>query len=76
MTRRTRAARDARTQRYVRPASMSLKQRSGGSFSADPNRWVMDDEIPVTNPSVFAMGKPGTGTSSCSFGPLVSRSER
>ena len=73
MTRRTRAA---RTQRYVRPASMSVEQRSRGSFSADPDRWVMDDEIPATNPSVFAMGKPGTGKPSCSFGPLVSRSER
>ena len=65
---------------------MSLERRSGGSVVTDPDRWVIKDEIPVTNPSVFAVpasltpnpaallptplkGNPGTGKSSCSYGP-------
>jgi len=46
-------------------AQMGLDEFSGGSFYCDPNGWVLDDEIPVTNPNVFVMGKPGTGKSSC-----------
>ncbi len=46
-------------------AQMGIDEWSGGSFFADPNGWVLDDEIPVTNPNVFVMGKPGTGKSSC-----------
>lgn len=34
-----------------------------GSFYADPNGWVLDDAIPVTNPNIFAFGKPGRGKS-------------
>ena len=46
-------------------AQMGIDEWSGGSFYCDPNGWVLDDEIPVTNPNVFIMGKPGTGKSSC-----------
>jgi len=46
-------------------AQMGIDEFSGGSFYADPNGWVLDDEIPVTNPNIFVMGKPGTGKSSC-----------
>ncbi len=46
-------------------AQMGIDEWSGGSFFCDPNGWVLDDEIPVTNPNVFVMGKPGTGKSSC-----------
>jgi len=46
-------------------AQMGIDEWSGGSFYCDPNGWVLDDEIPLTNPNVFVMGKPGTGKSSC-----------
>ncbi len=44
-------------------AQMGIDQLSGGSFYADPNGWVLDDAIPVTNPNIFAFGKPGRGKS-------------
>ncbi len=44
-------------------AQMGIDQLSGGSFYADPNGWVLDDTIPVTNPNIFAFGKPGRGKS-------------
>ena len=44
-------------------AQMGIDQLSGGSFYADPNGWVLSDEIPVTNPNIFSFGKPGRGKS-------------
>lgn len=44
-------------------AQMGIDQLSGGSFYADPLGWVLDDQIPVTNPNVMVFGKPGRGKS-------------
>ena len=44
-------------------AQMGIDMLSGGSFYADPLGWVLGDDIPVTNPNIFAFGKPGTGKS-------------
>ncbi len=44
-------------------AQMGIDHLSGGSFYADPNGWVLTDTIPVTNPNIFAFGKPGRGKS-------------
>jgi len=44
-------------------AQMGIDQLSGGSFYADPNGWVLSEEVPVTNPNIFAFGKPGRGKS-------------
>ncbi len=44
-------------------AQMGIDQLSGGAFYFDPLGWVLDEEIPVTNPNVFAFGKPGRGKS-------------
>jgi hypothetical protein len=45
-------------------AQMGIDYFSGGSFYADPNGWVLDDQIPVTNPNIISFGKPGQGKSS------------
>lgn len=45
-------------------AQMGIDYFSGGSFYADPNGWVLDDNIPVTNPNIITFGKPGQGKSS------------
>lgn len=44
-------------------AQMGLDELSGGSFYVDPNGWVMNDAIPVTNSNVICSGKPGRGKS-------------
>ncbi|MFZ0158625.1 MAG: hypothetical protein WAL50_06310 [Kineosporiaceae bacterium] len=44
-------------------AQMGLDQLSGAAFYADPFGWVLDEAVPVTNPNVFAFGKPGRGKS-------------
>lgn len=44
-------------------AQMGIDHLSGGAFYADPVGWVLDDSIPVTNPNIMAMGKPGQGKS-------------
>ncbi len=44
-------------------AQIGIDQLSGGSFYADPLGWVLRDDVPVTNPNVFAFGKPGRGKS-------------
>jgi len=44
-------------------AQMGIDQLSGGSFYADPNGWVLSDEVPVTNPNIFTFGRPGGGKS-------------
>ena len=44
-------------------AQMGIDMLSGGAFYADPNGWVLDDEVPVTNPNIFSFGKPGRGKS-------------
>ena len=44
-------------------AQMGVDLLSGGSFYTDPLGWVLRDDIPVTNPNIFAFGKPGTGKS-------------
>ena len=44
-------------------AQMGIDQLSGGSFYADPLGWVLREEVPVTNPNIFAFGTPGRGKS-------------
>ena len=44
-------------------AQMGVDFWSGASFYADPVGWVLDPAIPVTNPNVFILGKPGQGKS-------------
>jgi hypothetical protein len=44
-------------------ALMGIDLMSGGGFYAHPHGWVVDDQIPVTNPNVFCYGKPGQGKS-------------
>ena len=44
-------------------AQMGVDTLSGAAFYADPIGWVLHEEIPVTNPNVICMGKPGTGKS-------------
>ena len=44
-------------------ALMGIDLLSGGAFYADPHGWVVDEQIPVTNPNVFIFGKPGRGKS-------------
>lgn len=44
-------------------AQMGIDYLSRASFYADPNGWVLDPTVPVTNPNVFTFGKPGTGKS-------------
>lgn len=44
-------------------AQIGIDHLSGGSFYADPLGWVLRDDIPVTNPNIFAFGKPGRGKS-------------
>jgi hypothetical protein len=44
-------------------AQMGIDMLSGGAFYADPNGWVLDDDVPVTNPNIFSFGKPGRGKS-------------
>ena len=44
-------------------AQMGVDVLSGAGFYADPIGWVLRDDIPVTNPNVICMGKPGTGKS-------------
>ena len=47
-------------------AQMGPELLSGGSFYADPHGWVLRDDVPVTNPNIFAFGKPGRGKSGTS----------
>lgn len=44
-------------------AQMGIDHLSGGAFYCDPVGWVLDDQIPVTNPNIFSFGKPGRGKS-------------
>jgi hypothetical protein len=44
-------------------AQMGIDFFSRASFYADPNGWVLDPDIPVTNPNMFTFGKPGMGKS-------------
>ena len=44
-------------------AQMGIDFFSGSSMYFDPNAWVKDDTIPVTNSNVLVQGKPGTGKS-------------
>ncbi len=46
-----------------RGAQMGIDLFSRASFFADPNGWVLDPAIPVSNPNVFCFGKPGMGKS-------------
>lgn len=47
----------------ARGAQMGIDYFSGASFHADPNGWVLDEAIPVSNPNVITFGKPGMGKS-------------
>lgn len=44
-------------------AQMGIDLFSRMPFYADPNGWVLDEQIPVSNPNVFCFGKPGLGKS-------------
>ncbi|MDN5803847.1 MAG: ATP-binding protein [Microlunatus sp.] len=44
-------------------AQMGIDVLSGAAFYADPVGWVLREDIPVTNPNVICLGKPGTGKS-------------
>jgi hypothetical protein len=44
-------------------AQIGIDQLSGGCFYADPLGWVLSADVPVTNPNIFAFGKPGRGKS-------------
>ncbi len=44
-------------------AQIGVDHLSGGAFYVDPIGWVLDDDIPVTNPNIFSFGKPGRGKS-------------
>jgi hypothetical protein len=46
-----------------RGAQMGIDYFSRASFYADPNGWVLDPAIPVSNPNMFTFGKPGMGKS-------------
>lgn len=46
-----------------RGAQMGLDWFSRTSFYCDPNGWVLDPDIPVSNPNIFCFGKPGMGKS-------------
>ena len=46
-----------------RGAQMGIDYFSRSSFYADPNGWVIDPDIPVSNPNMFTFGKPGMGKS-------------
>jgi len=47
----------------ARGAQMGIDYFSGASFHADPNGWVLDPSIPVSNPNMITFGKPGMGKS-------------
>ena len=47
-----------------RGAQIGIDYLSRSTFHADPNGWVLDPLIPVTNPNIFSFGKPGGGKSS------------
>ncbi len=44
-------------------AQMGIDMLSRTSFFADPNGWVLDEALPVSNPNLFVYGKPGMGKS-------------
>ena len=44
-------------------AQMGIDLLSGGAFYCDPIGWVINDDIPVTNPNMVVFGKPGRGKS-------------
>lgn len=44
-------------------AEMGYDVSSGSKFYCDPMGWVLDEQIPVTNPNIFIFGKPGRGKS-------------
>ena len=46
-----------------RGAQMGIDLFSRTSFFADPNGWVLDPDLPVSNPNLFMFGKPGMGKS-------------
>ena len=46
-----------------RGAQMGIDYFSRASFYADPNGWVLDPNVPVSNPNMFTFGKPGMGKS-------------
>lgn len=47
----------------ARGAQIGIDYLSRASFYADPNGWVLDPTIEVTNPNMFTFGKPGMGKS-------------
>ncbi len=51
-----------------RGAQMGIDFFSRASFYADPNGWVLDPTIPVSNPNMFTFGKPGMGKSATAKG--------
>ncbi len=47
----------------ARGAQIGIDYFSGASFYADPNGWVLDEAITVSNPNMITFGKPGMGKS-------------
>ena len=46
-----------------RGAQIGIDYLSRTSFHVDPNGWVLDETIPVSNPNLITFGKPGAGKS-------------
>jgi hypothetical protein len=46
-----------------RGAQIGIDYLSRTSFHVDPNGWVLDENIPVSNPNMITFGKPGMGKS-------------
>jgi hypothetical protein len=46
-----------------RGAQIGIDYLSRTSFHVDPNGWVLDETIPVSNPNMITFGKPGMGKS-------------
>lgn len=42
---------------------VGVDERSGGVFCCDPLGWVLNPDLPVSNPNIFVAGKPGEGKS-------------
>ncbi|MDR1768165.1 MAG: type IV secretory system conjugative DNA transfer family protein [Propionibacteriaceae bacterium] len=44
-------------------AQMGIDEFSRGPMYCDPHGWVLDSDMPVSNPNMFVFGKPGVGKS-------------
>lgn len=44
-------------------ATIGIDEFTGGAFHCDPNGWVINPHVPVTNANLWILGKPGRGKS-------------